>query len=239
MSRMRRVRRPIGVLASGGLDSCALIGRLARAGRRVVPIYIAGGLRWETVERYWLCCVLRRLAAERLRVEPLVDLALPVNDLYGRHWSTGANTVPGAVSSDEAVYLPGRNLLLTVKAALYCAQHDLPQLAIGVLRGNPFTDSSERFFRQVSAAVQTAVGRRVSILRPLARRSKADVIRQGRSLPLHLSFSCLRPQGRRHCGRCNKCAERRRAFRAAGVPDRTIYKNGTGSHFSVKATREK
>ena len=26
-----------------------------------------------------------------------------------------------------------------------------------------------------------------------------------------------------HCGRCNKCAERRRAFRAAGVEDRTVY----------------
>jgi 7-cyano-7-deazaguanine synthase len=38
-----------------------------------------------------------------------------------------------------------------------------------------------------------------------------------------LTFSCLAPQGRRHCGRCNKCAERKRAFRQAGIPDPTKY----------------
>ncbi len=216
------------MLASGGLDSCALIGWLARGGHRVAPIYIIGGLRWEAVERYWLRRFLGRLRLDRLRVAPLIELSLPVADLYGlrhggRHWSLGQGRVPGAASRDAAVYLPGRNLLLTVKAALYCAQQGIPQLAIGVLRGNPFSDSSARFMHQVSAAVGTAVNRRVTIVRPLARCSKADVIRRGRALPLELSYSCVHPQGRQHCGCCNKCAERRRAFRAAATPDRTVY----------------
>jgi 7-cyano-7-deazaguanine synthase len=44
-----------------------------------------------------------------------------------------------------------------------------------------------------------------------------------RMQPFHLSFSCLQPHGLRHCGRCNKCAERQLAFRKAGVPDPTTY----------------
>ena len=215
-------QRRIGVLASGGVESCALVGQVARAGHRVVPIYIISGLRWEPAERYWLRRFLRTLP-KTAHVQQLVELALPVGDLYGRHWSLGHGHVPGASSDDAAVYLHGRNLLLTVKAALYCAQQRIPQLAIGVLHSNPFSDSSARFFRQVSNAVATAVGRRVRILRPFANASKVDVIRAANALPLHLSFSCIDPRGRHHCGRCNKCAERRRAFRAAGVVDRTEY----------------
>ena len=149
---------------------------------------------------------------------------MPVADLYGLHWAFGYGRVPDDRSADAAVYLPGRNLLLTMKAALYCAKQRIPRLAIGVLRGNPFSDSSARFFRQVSDVVQTAVGQRVLIERPLANESKVQVIRRARGFLLGLSFSCINPHGRQHCGRCNKCAERRRAFRAAGQIDPTPYR---------------
>jgi 7-cyano-7-deazaguanine synthase len=45
----------------------------------------------------------------------------------------------------------------------------------------------------------------------------------GRDLPLELTFSCIAPAGELHCGRCNKCAERRAAFREADREDRTSY----------------
>jgi 7-cyano-7-deazaguanine synthase len=32
--------------------------------------------------------------------------------------------------------------------------------------------------------------------------------------------------GERHCGRCNKCAERRKAFADAGIADGTPYASG-------------
>jgi 7-cyano-7-deazaguanine synthase len=40
---------------------------------------------------------------------------------------------------------------------------------------------------------------------------------------LELTFSCIDPQEGEHCGRCNKCAERRRAFATSGLVDRTTY----------------
>ncbi|MDO8730180.1 MAG: 7-cyano-7-deazaguanine synthase, partial [Candidatus Omnitrophota bacterium] len=42
-------------------------------------------------------------------------------------------------------------------------------------------------------------------------------------LPWEKTFSCLNPKDHRHCGRCQKCAERRAGFRAAGVTDPTRY----------------
>ncbi|MBI1322835.1 7-cyano-7-deazaguanine synthase, partial [bacterium] len=41
--------------------------------------------------------------------------------------------------------------------------------------------------------------------------------------PLEHTFSCLSPVDGGHCGRCNKCAERQKVFRDAGIADLTSY----------------
>ncbi len=210
----------VAVLVGGGLDSAVLVGELGRKAQCVVPITIRQGLRWEDVERYWLRRFLRALCAPT--VTPLVVLDLPVRDLYGTHWSMGGRRVPGASSPDRAVYLPGRNLLLIAKAAVYCVQHRIGTLALGTLAGNPFADAQPRFFRLYEPLIRQALGTPLRIIRPYERLDKAAVIRRGHGLPLAYTFSCLRPIGRRHCGRCNKCRERRVAFFAAGLPDPAI-----------------
>jgi len=209
------------VLVSGGLDSDALLAQWAGRYRSVLPIYIRQGLAWEKVELYWLRLFLRALPFRS--VQPLLCLEVPMQDAYGGHWSLGSGKVPGARSADRAVFLPGRNLTLTVKAGVVCALRRIPLLAVGSLDHNPFPDASPGFFRLWSRAMSRGLGRPLRIVAPFRSKSKADVIRESREFPLDLSFSCLAPQGRRHCGRCNKCAERRKAFRQAGVPDRTPY----------------
>jgi len=156
-------------------------------------------------------------------VQPLVILSLAMRDLYGRHWSTGQKPVPGRRSRDSAVFLPGRNLALSVKAAVFCALKKIPLLAIGSLDHNPFPDASPHFFKRWGTALGEGLGWPLQINAPYRQRSKADVIRIGRRWPLELSFSCIAPEGKLHCGRCNKCVERRRAFRAAGIEDKTRY----------------
>jgi 7-cyano-7-deazaguanine synthase len=121
------------------------------------------------------------------------------------------------------VYLPGRNVLLLAKSLLWCHLHDVPALALAILEANPFPDATPAFFRTFTDAVNTAVGGRVRVETPYAGLSKTEVLRRGRHLPLEHTFSCIAPVGDRHCGRCNKCAERRAAFAAATVIDPTEY----------------
>ena len=45
----------------------------------------------------------------------------------------------------------------------------------------------------------------------------------GRGYPLELTFSCMAPVNDGHCGACNKCEERRIAFRDANMVDPTDY----------------
>ncbi|MGH7225295.1 MAG: 7-cyano-7-deazaguanine synthase [Gemmataceae bacterium] len=58
---------------------------------------------------------------------------------------------------------------------------------------------------------------------PFAGRTKCEVLDVGRQFAIGLTFSCIAPRLERHCGRCNKCAERRLAFVRAGCPDPTVY----------------
>jgi 7-cyano-7-deazaguanine synthase len=214
-------RQDIAVLCSGGLDSAVLIGCAARDGRSVVPIYVRTDLAWEAVERDYLERYLAAIASPNLK--PLVTLALSVGDLYDSHWSLTGRDVPNSETEDSAVYLPGRNVILLSKALVWCHLNGVSALALAILKANPFPDATPEFFRAMAAVVNQAVGGSVRIETPYADLSKVEVIRRGRGLPLEHTFSCIAPVDGRHCGRCNKCAERQRAFAAAGVEDPTEY----------------
>lgn len=215
--------QPVAVLVSGGLDSAILVADLARQAPAVVPLYIRCGLAWEETELNYLRQYLDRLRLRWAAIASLVILDQPTRDLYGCHWSVTAQAVPDAASPDEAVYLPGRNLLLLTKALLWCHLHGYPGVALGVLASNPFPDASSAFFADLAKVVSTAVGASLQVYTPYGELHKNQVMRRGQGLPLEWSFSCIAPTSGRHCGSCNKCAERRRAFADVGWPDPTIY----------------
>lgn len=211
----------IAVLVSGGLDSAILVGALARAGRRVAPIYISTSLAWEAAELHHLRQFLAALP--EADVAPLVILRQPTDDLYDGHWSVTRTDVPDAATPDEAVYLPGRNPLLLVKAAIWCRLREIEYLALAPLASNPFPDATPEFFEAFARLMSQATGGRLEICRPFESMHKVEVLRLAKDLPLQWTFSCINPIGNRHCGQCNKCNERQRAFRDARLLDPTEY----------------
>lgn len=213
--------KTIGVLASGGLDSSILIGHLLHEGRRVQPFYIRTGLTWQSAELPALERFLAAVATGDLA--KLVILDLPLADLYEGHWSLTGRAVPDANSPDEAVFLPGRNALLLVKAIVWCQLHGIGELALAPLGTSPFADASTAFLRDFQSALNRGAAHPVTLMLPFRERNKHYVMSLGRDLPLELTMSCIAPRAGLHCGRCNKCAERQAAFRDAEIPDRTVY----------------
>jgi 7-cyano-7-deazaguanine synthase len=219
---LRSLPEELAVLTSGGADSAVLVAYLRERGSVVQPIYVRFGLAWESVEEAHLRRFLDALPSDP-GVRPLVVLEEPVAELYGAHWSVSSDDVPDAASPDSAVYLAGRNLLLLAKASVWCALHAVPAIALGTLHGNPFPDSRPEFFAGFGALIELGLSHRLSVLAPFAGMTKSDVLLRGRHLPLEHTFSCIAPQDGVHCGRCNKCAERRRAFAALSIADVTAY----------------
>ena len=129
------VEGAVAVLASGGLDSAILVAHLVNEGREVTPIYVRFGLAWEDAEAGHLEQFLASLPVPGAR--PLIVLDQPVADIYGPHWSVTGQDVPDDSSPDEAVYLPGRNLLLLAKSSVWCVLNGVPTIALGTLAANP------------------------------------------------------------------------------------------------------
>ena len=211
----------VAVLASGGLDSAVLVAEFLRQGRVTHPVYVRFGLAWEPVEEAHLRRFLDTLTKPAAR--PLVVLNSPIADVYGSHWSVSRQEVPDERSADDAVYLPGRNLLLLAMPSVWCALHDVHTVALGTLKGNPFPDATAEFFDGFASLAQRAMGHALEVVTPFAALTKSDVLELGRGLALEHTFSCIDPKGEGHCGRCNKCAERRHAFSALQIEDLTDY----------------
>lgn len=222
--RFQYVIRMLAVLISGGLDSAILLGDVLRRGQKVQPLYVRCGLAWETVELTYLHRYLAALASPSLL--PLTILEQPVADLYKGHWSLTGRDAPDARSPDEAVYLPGRNVLLLGKAMLWCHLQGLEKLALGTLASNPFPDASVQFFQAFQDVVNRAVKAQVQLHLPFANLKKKAVMALGKGLPLEWSFSCIQPREGLHCGHCNKCAERILAFKESELADPTPYWQG-------------
>src|SRR5437870_2165198 len=102
--------KSLAILVSGGLDSAILFGNAVREYESVHPLYVRNGLLWEPVELRYLRKFLESIPEQSCR--PLQILEVPVADIYGDHWSLTGKEVPDADTPDEAVYLPGRNVLL-------------------------------------------------------------------------------------------------------------------------------
>ena len=211
------------VLLSGGLDSAVLLADEASRGD-TQPIYIGAGLAWETAER---AIVARLLDSPPLRgrARPLVSLSVEMRDVYAAtHWSV-TGQAPAYHTPDEDVYLPGRNIILLSKAAVFCAAARIGRIVIGTLDHNPFPDATPAFRASIAQTLSLGLAHDLRIDAPYATSSKADVIRKGLALgvPFELTLSCMKPAGERHCGTCSKCRERHDAFVEAGVADPTVY----------------
>ena len=224
---------PTAVLLSGGLDSAVLLAEEAAAGE-VQPIYVSVGLAWEPAEQAMVARFLESgpLQARADRVRRLVSLSVDMRDVYAAtHWAMQGRP-PAYHTPDEDVYLPGRNVILLGKAAVFCAASGIDRLVLGTLAHNPFPDATPEFRTAMAHALSLGLAHPLNIDAPYAGTSKADVVRRGAALglPFELTMSCMNPRpdprdsaSTIHCGECSKCRERHDAFLEVGVADPTEY----------------
>ena len=198
-----------------------LLVELAKNFKSLYPIYVRCGLFWEDTELRFLRSFVSAVGEDRIHEPQSLDF--PMGDVYSGQWQTTGTGIPGYYEPDEHWEIPGRNLILISKTAVWCKLHRIGQIGLGILGTNPFRDATPEFFASLSEALSQGLEHSVKIVCPLAGLTKPEVIRLGAKLPLECTLSCARPEGDEHCGVCGKCHERIDAFIEAGIADPTDY----------------
>lgn len=229
-----RDQTPVAVLLGGGVESTLLVKQFLAAGERVVPIHIRCGLRWDACEA---AHVQRFCAAQGTsQLLPLIEFQVSLTDFLGKHWAVSDRAAPPAGAAAGDLEIPLRNLLLLGLAVHKLFEYPRIALALGTTVENCYRDGSRGYFDLCEQLLTLEAGRPVQVLTPFISWNKTQVIRASDQETLGLSFSCVDPQGDRHCGRCIKCGKRRAAFQTAGVVDPTCYAANPGDRAAAGAT---
>jgi 7-cyano-7-deazaguanine synthase len=214
------------VLLSGGLDSYTAAAIAREQGYALYALTV----RYGQVHARELEAA-RRVAASLGAVRHL-ELAVDLASIGGSAL-TGAGTVPKDRSLDAGeippTYVPARNTVLLSLALAWAEVVVAEAIVLGVnavdCSGYPDCrpEYLEAFERLAALATKAGVeGRPLRIVAPLARLSKADIIRRGLALGLDygLTHSCYDPDpSGAPCGRCDSCRLRARGFTEAGIAD--------------------
>lgn len=214
------------VLLSGGLDSSVLAYHLVKALGHEVDAVSVDYRQRHRCELRAAQCIARELGIRH----NVVDLS-SLCGLIATSALTGGMDVPhGHYEADSmrATVVPNRNMMMVSIAGAIAASRGAKLVAVAVHAGDHaiYPDCRPVFIDRVDRALAVATEGHgdVRVIAPFVRMTKADIVRAGHELgvPFALTWSCYEG-GKRHCGFCGTCVERREAFALANVPDPTEY----------------
>jgi 7-cyano-7-deazaguanine synthase len=217
------------LLLSGGLDSYTA-GAIAKAeGRELYALTIRyGQVHVREIEA-------ARQVAGALGAAQHLELDVPLSKIGG-----SALVGDGEIPKDRALeapgvpstYVPARNTVFLSLAMAWAEVIGADAVVIGVnaLDYSGYPDCRPEYLRAFErvAALATRAGvegRQLTILAPLLRYSKAEIIRRGLALGVDygLTWSCYDPGADgKPCGHCDSCRLRAKGFAEAGAIDPAI-----------------
>jgi 7-cyano-7-deazaguanine synthase len=129
--------------------------------------------------------------------------------------------------SAKKVWVPGRNIIFTAIATSYAEDSGAGKIIVGwdLEEAATFPDNSREFQDAFNNLLEIGSIQDLEIEAPLIDKNKKEIVQLGVEIeaPLELSYSCY--MGReQHCGVCESCMRRKRAFQSAGAVDEVDYR---------------
>ena len=135
---------------------------------------------------------------------------------------TGSVAVPEGADKKNTV--PNRNMILLSIGMGHAIALGFHYVAYAAHKGGFDKDTHPEFIAAMDKVAHLCDWKPLSVYCPYIEVSKAGIVKKGHALGMDYSqtWSCYLGQDR-HCGRCGACCDRIRAFKEAGVADRTSY----------------
>lgn len=133
-----------------------------------------------------------------------------------------------AIETAKSVWVPARNTVFCSIALAYAESIGAEIIIVGwdYEEAVTFPDNSKEYLEAFNETIKYGSFDDISIKAPLIDMSKKEIVETGHEFnaPMDLSYSCYTGK-KLHCGKCESCKRRKRAFVEAGLDDPTEYSN--------------
>ena len=124
------------------------------------------------------------------------------------------------------VWVPGRNIVFTAISTSFAEAEEAEIIIVGwdLEEAATFPDNSKKFLDTFNLVLEIGTLDKIQIKAPLIDMNKNGIVKLGFKInsPLNLSYSCYMGE-EEHCGVCESCMRRKRAFKEAKIRDETKY----------------
>ncbi|MGB9199884.1 7-cyano-7-deazaguanine synthase QueC [Methanobacterium sp.] len=164
-------------------------------------------------------------------------IKLPWLSELGRSALTSNNDVPepeikeldnmeSSIETALKVWVPGRNIVFTSIANSFGESMGAEIIVVGwdLEEAATFPDNSKEFLNAFNNVLEVGSFDKIKIEAPLIDMNNTDIVKLGNDIgaPMDLSYSCYKGF-EDHCGVCESCMRRIRAFNNANIEDKTVY----------------
>lgn len=131
-----------------------------------------------------------------------------------------------ALDNSKSVWVPARNTIFCSIALAYAESFHADIIIVGwdYEEAVTFPDNSKEYLASFNKTIKYGSFEDIIIKAPLIDMNKEDIVIKGKEVnaPMELSYSCYKGSDI-HCGVCESCQRRKRAFKKANIEDFTKY----------------
>lgn len=210
------------IIVSGGMDSITLL--YDKKDEIALAVSFDYGSNHNARE-----IPLAALHCKRLGIEHIVIPLDFMPQYFNSSLLQGAEAIPEGHYADEnmkSTVVPFRNGIMLSIAVGMAESRGLTRVFIANHGGDHsiYPDCRPEFVKAISDAAVAGTYTKTRIEGPYTNITKADIASIGKRLGIDYTetWSCYKG-GRKHCGCCGTCVERREALAEAGIEDKTEY----------------
>jgi len=208
------------IVLSGGPDSATVAYWAKSQGYQIYPITF----------NYGQIAVKETQAAQKIAENlgtstKIIDLS-NLKDIFSGSTSLVNRDIPLTAEFSSPIIVPFRNAIFLSAAVAYAVTVGATHIFYGAQGSDEpnYPDCRREFYEAFEKAARLGTCQEITIKAPFSGFRKSELIQAGAKLgvPFDLTWSCYL-NGEKHCGKCESCVNRKKAFTESGVADPTKY----------------
>ncbi|MCW4029710.1 MAG: 7-cyano-7-deazaguanine synthase QueC [Candidatus Bathyarchaeota archaeon] len=208
------------VVLSGGPDSATVAYWAKAQGYQIYPItFNYGQIALKETQ------AAQQIASKLGTTTKIINLSA-LKEIYSDVTPLCNTNIPLTSEFSAPIIVPFRNAIFLSAAVAYAVTVGATKIFYGAQGSDePFyPDCRREFYEAFEKAARLGTSEDITIKAPFSGSKKSQLIREGAKLgvPFELTWSCYRDE-EAHCGVCESCVNRKKAFSEAGIPDPTKY----------------